>query len=113
MDMLQRIEQVFEMAPRTPGSPCSRLGCISPDKRAARAELVPLALVVVVRVPNVHVKQAPERLHLRSMRAHTSLKFGTKVPMKSGPKSLLYKFCAVSAQFCAVNVRRICLVEKL
>ena len=37
---------------------------------AARAEQVPLALVVVVRVPNVQVKQAPERPHLRSI-AHT------------------------------------------
>ena len=43
-----------------------------------------MALVVVVRVPNVQVKQAPERLQLRSMAAHTSLKFGTKVPMKAG-----------------------------
>ena len=41
-----------------------------PISAAARAELVPLALVVVVRVPNVQVKQAPEWLHLRSM-AHT------------------------------------------
>jgi len=38
-----------------------------PISAAAPAELVPLALVVVVRVPNVQVKQAPERLHFRSM----------------------------------------------
>ena len=89
---------------RVRASPVVGQGVFLPVSAAARAELVPLALVVVVGVPNVEVKQAPERLHLRSM-AHTSLKFGTKVPMKSGPKSLLYKFCAVSAQFCAVNVR--------
>ena len=37
------------------GAPCSRSARISPDKRAARAELVPLVLVVVVRVPNMQV----------------------------------------------------------
>ena len=36
---------------------------------------------------------------------HRKPEFGTKVPMKLGPKSLLHKFCAVSAQLCAVNVQ--------
>ena len=38
-----------------------------PISATARAELVPLALVVVVVVPNVQVKQAPERLHRLSI----------------------------------------------
>jgi hypothetical protein len=42
-------------------------GVFLPISAAARAELVPLALIVVVRVPNVQMKQAPERLHLRSI----------------------------------------------
>jgi hypothetical protein len=40
-----------------------------------------LALVVLVRVPNVQVKQAPERLHFRNMRKH-ELKFGDQSPNK-------------------------------
>jgi hypothetical protein len=41
-------------------------GVILPIGAAARAELVPLALVVLVRVPNVQVKQARERLRSRA-----------------------------------------------
>ena len=52
------------------GSPVVGQGVFLPISAAARAELAPLALVVVIHVPNVQVKQAPERLHLRSI-AHT------------------------------------------
>jgi hypothetical protein len=42
----------------------------------------------------------------REFSAHGSVreqqpKFGTKVPMKSGPKSLSTQFCTVTGQFCA------------
>jgi hypothetical protein len=70
---------VSEMATR-PSQPYRvRQGVFLPISAAARAELVPLALVVVVRVPTCKVEQAPERLHFRSM-AHAPLKFVTKVP---------------------------------
>ena len=49
------------------GSPVVGQRVFLPISAAARAELIPLALVVVVRVPNVQMKQAPERLHLRSI----------------------------------------------
>jgi len=49
------------------GSPVVGQRVFLPISAAARTELIPLALVVVVRVPNVQMKQAPERLHLRSI----------------------------------------------
>ena len=47
------------------GSPVVGQRVFLPISAAARAELIPLALVVVVGVPNVQMKQAPDRLHLR------------------------------------------------
>ena len=42
-------------------------GVLFPVRAAACAELVSLALVVVVRVPLVQMKQAPQRLHVVSL----------------------------------------------